>query len=654
MKLGLLPLFIPEQALQNPEALVFSRLSFFSAILLSELKAFLGHKLPDVHCQTLLTLPDVLKYQPDVVLILSNSCDFAGVADWADNLKAALMCPVWLAGSHISHLPQSLPDTVDLGILGELELPVLQLLTLAFQAGGAHALTPQMYRKVPGVIYQQQGRMYSGAPAQELPELRAFPTPDLSAFQVLPAYFSAALRTARVNDSIFAQMAFPLTRKPRLYSVDYICDSMVNIVHHYQRYLSQCRLSPQVFRQVCSVFITDYQFVLQQKRLALIVEKMRALYLHHVCFLTVHMPVRAVTEETLLLLKSVNLQKVILSFGPFEHQEPLLPPCTAADLDRALALLKRFRVGVIGHFFVNPEAKTSRQQIFATYVYLKANSFLFESLSHTVLGATPGLSLWEATAAQRKQRYSHWQQYPWASLSWEKLKPALPLAHKHLDKDFFQAVEKALNMLPTKPFVPPSHQEAILQNQAELVKAFAETYLFPEARILELVVDDTLALKPFLKDYHDIYQMHVKHGQLQGTLPQPVDVLVLVASIQSLRDPEKALRHALMGLKPGGVIYLSVLNPMYIGFIAQVLKWPARQSLTGYQVLKWFTDTTLINLLLGLGLELVHFKHVPASNIEQWRPTVEKLAKQFEQFGMQRISQYALYVQEINVLARKP
>lgn len=653
MKLGLLPLFVPDQAHESPQSLVFGRLSFFSAVLLSELKAFLAQKLPSIQCETLFTLSDALKYQPDLVLIFSNSCDFAGVADWADNLKASLMCPVWLAGSHISHLPQSLPDTVDLGILGELELPVLQLLKMAIHVGGAHGLTPQMYRKVPGVIYQSQGRMYSGAPAQEIPDLKTLPSPDLTAFRSLPAYFAASLRTSRMNDSLFAQMAWPMTRKPRLYSVDYVCNSMVNIVHHYQRYFAQYRLSPQVFRQVCSVFITDYQFVLHQKRLRSIVEKMRALYLHHVCFLTVHMPVRAVTEETLLLLKSVNLQKVILSFGPFEHQEPLLPPCTAADLDRALALLKRFRVGVVGHFFINPEAKTSRQQIFSTYVYLKANSYLFESLSHTVLGATPGLSLWEATAAHRKQYYTDLQRYPWASLAWESLKPTLPLAQKHLDFPFFKAVNKSLDMLPTKPFTPPSHQEAILKNQAELVKEFAETYLFPEARILELVVDESLALKPFLKDYHEIHQMQVKLGQLHGTLPQPVDVLVSVASIQALRDPEKALKHALMGLKSGGVIYLSILNPMFMGFLAQVLKWPARQSVVGYQVLKWFTDTTLINMLQSLGLELIHFKHLPVDNIEKLRPSVEKLAKHFEEFGMQRISQYALYVQEINVLARK-
>lgn len=655
MKVGLLPLFIPDQALENPQALAFGRLSFFSSILLSELKAFLHRQLPEVQCQTLLTLPEVLKTQPDIVLMLSNSGDFAKVYAWSENIKATVGCPIWLAGSHISHLPQSLPDTVDLGVLGELELPILQLLKLTLQAGGAHLLNPSMYRKVPGVIYQSRGRMYSGSPAQEIPDLRTLPSPDLSALGPLPGYFAAPIRTARMNDSIFAQLAFPPTRKPRLYSVDYICENMVSVVHHYQRYLAKCHLSPKAFRQVCSLFVTDYQFVLQQKRLTRIVEKMRALYLHHVSFLIVHMPVTAVSEDLLRLLRSVNLQKVVLSFGSFGHQNPLLPACTAADLDRALALLERFRVGVIGHFFVNPDPGVTRKQIFSTYAYLKSNARRFESLSTTVLGATPGLALWEAGANLRKQQYPDWPTYPWQSLQWDGFDRRMPLGHKQLTSSFFEEVYRACIRLQerTTPFVPPLHQEAKLKHQARMVQQFAEKYLFPEARLLEIVLEPALAIQPFLKSYHEVSQLWVEKGSLSGTLPQPVDVLLAVASLHGLREPEKALKYALNALKPGGSVYILIMNPMFVGFLAQVLKWPEHQSIASYNILKWFTDTTLVHMLDRVGLEIVEVNHVPAENIDKLSQTVNLLARQYEQFAAHRIPQHALYIQEINILARK-
>jgi hypothetical protein len=655
LKVGLLPLFIPSQALENPQALDFGRLSFFSSILLSELKGYLKEKLPEIVCETFLTLPEILKAPPDIVLILSNSEQFGEVSDWAEQLKATLSCPVWLAGSHISYAPQTLPDTIDLGILGEIEAPIYQLLKLALQAGGAAFLTPQMYRKVPGVIYQSHGRMYSGSPAQEIPDLKRMPTPDLTALSKLPNYFAVSIRTSRMNDSLFSLLAFPPTRKPRLYSVDYICENMVSVVHHYQRALAPYGLPPELFRQVCSIFVTDYQFVLQKKRLEEIVAKMKSLYLHHVCFLTVHMPVKAVSEDLLRLLKSVNLQKVVLSFGPFGHQEPSLPPCNAQDLDRALALLQRFRIGVIGHFFVNPDAKVERQSIFRTYVYLQSNSMRFESFSCTVLGATPGLSLWEAAAPLRKQKYaSDLRHYPWSSLNWGKPSPGLPVAQKHLTVSFFQEVYKACGELNerTAPFVTPTHQQARLKTHAEMVKKFAETYLFPEARLLELVLDAELALKPFLAGYHDVYQLWVSNGELSGTLPQPVDVLVASASLHGLRHPRKALSHALLALKPGGMVYVSILNPMFIGFLGQVFNWPERQSIASYKVLKWYTDITLSHLLDDCGLEVVELDYT-MGNMEQLRETVEKLSKQFEHFASRRIPQHALYVREINILARK-
>ncbi len=655
MKVGLLPLFIPAKALESSQELDIGRLSFFSSILLSELKGYLKEKLPEITCETFLTLPELLKKSPDIVLILSNSEQFGAVSDWAQQLKATLSCPVWLAGSHISHAPETLPDTVDIGILGEIEVPIYHLLKLALQAGGAAFLTPQMYRKVPGVIYQSHGRMYSGSPAQEVMDLKRMPIPDLKALTNLPKYFAVSIRTSRMNDSLCAQLAFPPTRKPRLYSVDYICQNMVSVVQYYRQALAQYPLPPEVFRQVCSIFITDYQFVLQKKRLEEIVAKIKSLYLHHVCFLTVHLPVRSVSEDLLRLLKSVNLQKVVLSFGPFEHHEPLLPPCNAQDLDRALALLQRFRIGVIGHFFVNPDTKVKRQSIFSTYVYLQSNSTRFESLSCTVLGATPGLSLWEAAAPLRKQKYaSDLRQYPWSSLAWGKPLPQLPLAHKHLSVSFFQEVYKAFTELNerTAPFVTPMHQEARLINQAEMVKDFAEKYLFPEARLLEIVLEPDLALKPFLKDYHEVEQLWVKSGVLSGVLPQPVDVLIAAASLHGLRHPQKALSHALLSLKPGGLVYVSILNPMFIGFLGQVFKWPERQSIVNYKMLKWFTDTSLSYLLDACGLEIIELDYTNA-NIEELRGTVEKLAKQFSHFASQHIPQHALYVREINILARK-
>ena len=658
MKLGLLPLYNKGSSPHNDEAFHSGGLSFFSTALLAEVAAFIHQRLPDINCTVYNKLPPLVADFPDVVLIWCTSVEFGEVSAWAESIKAALDCPVWLAGPHISYLPQSLPSQVDLGIMGEVELPLFHLLKTALQ-NGPESLNPTLYRKIPGLIYQSRGRMYSGAPAQEIPDLKSLPTPDISIFKNTKNYMVASLRTSRSNDSIMTRLSYPPTRKPRLYSPDQVCQNMVSIVQQFKDYLAGYPFPPRVFRQYCPIFISDYLFVLQKKRLQEIVAEMRRLHLHEVCFLIVHLPVRAINEELLRLLKSVNLQKVMLSFGPFGHDNPLLPPCTPHELDKALALCHQFRVGILEHTYMNPSPKTQRRHIFAFYKHLQKRADAFEVLVTSVLGPFPGLELWEQYQTVRKKRADlpDIESFPWHTLDWKKFHRTLPVAQPQLDRQLLTDASKAFLRLGEDritPFTAPFAQTERTRTEVLQVKAFAETYLFPEARLLEVVLLDGLALKPYLSSYHEVLQLHVKDGKVVGELPtEPVDMLVCSAALHGVRYPEQALDFMLKGLRPGGLAHFTILNPMFMGHMARVFKWPARQSLADYDVLKWFTDTELLKLLSQQNLTLVEVKHNPILQVENVRPTVELLARQFENFAATSIPQHALYIHDINVVVRK-
>src|SRR5690606_13147076 len=126
--------------------------------------------------------------------------------------------------------------------------------------------------------------------------------------------------------------------------------------------------------------------------------------------------------------------------------------------------------------------------------------------------------------------------------------------------DGFQRLLKVKNH-----FTPPLQEDSFHLSRALQVQQFARQYLSPEDRILEVVLDPELALKPFLGPDHQIEQVWVVDGKLQSALPQePVDILLMVGSIAGLREPQQTLASLLPRLKPQGRIYLQSPNPTHL------------------------------------------------------------------------------------------
>ena len=70
------------------------------------------------------------QFKPDFIGLTSTTTGFSRTISLANSLKLLSDVPIILGGTHISALPQSLPKSVDIGVIGEGEQTFLELVQL--------------------------------------------------------------------------------------------------------------------------------------------------------------------------------------------------------------------------------------------------------------------------------------------------------------------------------------------------------------------------------------------------------------------------------------------------------------------------------------------------------------------------------------------
>lgn len=650
MKLGLLPLFKPERF--NKGAIQASGLEYFAAHALSELVPFIQQEFHNVFPVIGLELKSLFKKHPDVILLWSTSACFDLAGSMAESIKAYLDIPVWLAGPHISYLPQSLPPAVDIGIIGEVEVPLKQLLQLYLKQPDA---TSAHYRKIPGIVYQSHGRMYSGTPGQIITELNHLPTPNYRFWLDFPGFSAPVIRTARVQDNMLTALAYAPTRKPRQLSSASIMKQLEQIVANYAFLFQSLPLQARQRMYFSPVFIADQQLLAVPERLkdiqALIVERK----LHEQIFFIMSAAPEQLTPGLLKLLKAMNVRKLMFQLAPFGHRNKLLSQASPERLSQVLLACKEQQIDVLGLAFLNPEPQTSRQQMAQFYLYLQDHHYLFERLQSTLMAPIPGTLMWDAYAKTHKPDTHTLERIPWHAMDWEHLSPELPLYHTQLRGPVFHEIVDAFGRLGKEKqgFMGPHKGDIVYWGRAVVARSLAREHFTPEDQVLEVVLQADTAFKPFLENYR-IQQLQIRQGRLDGDWPEtPLDMLLLPGSLNGLRNPFSALAKLSQHLKPGGKLFLSVINPLCIYILLKFLDWPVKYSQQHYPILRWISQPELEKMLKTCQLEILSISHTQIEELESMRTLVENFSQHIEHFSARHVPQHLLYTSEIKLLARK-
>lgn len=118
------------------------------------IKAFLASHRPDIETVVCQSPEQVLAEHPDVIGISSVTEAWEATKFLARFFKERTGVPIIIGGQHISAVPESLPPWVDVGVIGEGEETLLELLSKLV------APTFNTMHAINGIVFWQKGQLY--------------------------------------------------------------------------------------------------------------------------------------------------------------------------------------------------------------------------------------------------------------------------------------------------------------------------------------------------------------------------------------------------------------------------------------------------------------------------------------------------------------
>jgi len=141
-------------------------------LALGYLASYLRARLSDVDVRFFLTADELTRFEPDLIGISSVTQNIPIAVGLAQALKRETDAPIALGGIHVSLLPQTLPAPFDIGVLGEGEPTLADL--VRWRRGEIADLAA-----IGGIVFRDRGRLVQTSPRLPISDLDEVPFPDV-------------------------------------------------------------------------------------------------------------------------------------------------------------------------------------------------------------------------------------------------------------------------------------------------------------------------------------------------------------------------------------------------------------------------------------------------------------------------------------------
>jgi len=335
----------------------------------------------------------ILRLKPDVVGVSTYSVGVYDIMEVSKRLKqeAPGIIILW-GGPHITSIPEVLPHYADIGIIGEGEETLLEIIEGLASSG--MTLDAEWLKNIKGISFHNGEKVTITERRPLLSNLDCLPFPDYSILDtpwytapkryfVMPwVYRGITVMSSRgcPYKCVFCQ-ASRQWEKIRFHSPEYIVNAMLEIRHTYP--------------YINAINIVDDIFTADKKRLAKITRLMKEAGLDKGISYNINGRTDIVDEEILGILKSINI--VQISYGFESGSQKILSylkknTVSVEDNERTAEATNKHGIGVGGQFMVGTPGET-REDLLKTAYFIKKHK-----MSHAHLSVTtplPGTELWE-------------------------------------------------------------------------------------------------------------------------------------------------------------------------------------------------------------------------------------------------------------------
>lgn len=201
----------------------------YAPLAFGYLSAYLKKHLPGVRISMAPDAASALKMNPDIIGISSATVNFQIAKNLAEQIKEHSNIPVLIGGVHISMLPDTLPEAMDIGVLGEGENTLLELMRLYMEQGSFPAERLSM---VKGICFWHDG-VVKKTPSRPLIEnLDTLPHPDRDLLLNQGRQFHIVASRGCPFDCAFCSSKV-FWKKYRAFGVQYVAEEIDQLVQGF-------------------------------------------------------------------------------------------------------------------------------------------------------------------------------------------------------------------------------------------------------------------------------------------------------------------------------------------------------------------------------------------------------------------------------------
>lgn len=316
------------------------------------------------------------EWRPDVVLVSSTSPRF-DIAHRYAALAHARGLPVVIGGIHISMLPHSLYPEMTVGVIGEGERTLIELLELYLETKG---FPQERLAGIQGLCYRREE---DGAPVLTEPRpcitpLDDIPLPDRSLMPIRPHTYMFTSRGCPFKCRFCASTRF-WPGKVRFFSAERVVDEIELLIKDFD---------------VRVISFHDDLFVADHDRLHEIARLMERRNLLNKVTFTCNARANIVTDELCKVLKHLGVASVNMGLesGSDKTLAWLKGNVTVAQNENAILCIRRHGMQAQGSFIVGAPDETEAD-IEETYRFIKRMPLSIVDVN--LLLPYPGTAVWE-------------------------------------------------------------------------------------------------------------------------------------------------------------------------------------------------------------------------------------------------------------------
>lgn len=318
---------------------------------------------------------EIVIFKPNIVGISSVSANY-NLAIKYSIIAKKYGVPVIVGGPHISMLPYSLTEDMDVGVLGEGEETICDLFELYKNTG---VFDKQKLKFIEGIIFRKTDGNYHVTPKRKLIQpLDRIPLPSRDYLKIESNTYMFTGRGCPYKCIFCSSTRF--WDKVRLNSAEYVVNEIQQLYEMYN---------------VKSIYFCDDIFILSVKRIELLIklleEKGLLGKISYICACRSNL----VNEKIISLLKIMGVTHITIGFESgcdktLKYLKGNL--ISVIDHESAIKIIREYGIEIMGGFIVgSPEE--SKEDILETIDFIKRNRLV--NVSIYPLTPLPGTPIWD-------------------------------------------------------------------------------------------------------------------------------------------------------------------------------------------------------------------------------------------------------------------